>query len=108
MPIGCRSDSARNDRSVPFTGPLFTCQVFLQHIAVWKKCTKGVMHICQPQLERNSSVDAIIRGKMFPNSQLLLRNMWCAVQVARDRELRLIENQHLLKDAPVQLFAEAL
>ncbi|KAK9901557.1 hypothetical protein WJX75_001740 [Coccomyxa subellipsoidea] len=29
-------------------------------------------------------------------------------KVARDRELRLIENQHLLKDAPVQLFAEAL
>lgn len=30
------------------------------------------------------------------------------LQVAKQRELRLIENQHLLKDAPVQHEAEAL
>ncbi|BDA42154.1 Pyridoxal kinase [Coccomyxa sp. Obi] len=29
-------------------------------------------------------------------------------KVAKDRELRLIENQHLLRDAPVQLHAEAI
>jgi hypothetical protein len=28
--------------------------------------------------------------------------------VARARELRLVQNQHLLKDAPVQLTAEPL
>ncbi len=31
-----------------------------------------------------------------------------AMQVAKQRELRLIENQHLLKDAPVQYKAAAL
>ena len=30
------------------------------------------------------------------------------MQVARARELRLVQNQHLLKDAPVQLHAEPL
>lgn len=31
-----------------------------------------------------------------------------AAQVAKQRELRLIENQHLLKDAPIQYKAVAL
>lgn len=38
-----------------------------------------------------------------------LSGLWCCyTQVAKARELRLIENQDLLKDPTVQLFAEAL
>ena len=42
------------------------------------------------------------------SSIALIRFRWVHVQVARQRELRLIENQHMLKDAPIQYKAEAL